>query len=146
VRLLVIEDGDEYLEFARVFLRSWELVAAKSGAAALEQLAAQACDALLIDLRFERAEPESLLGDLDDTATRLFAGNRARALRHLQDQQGTLILGALRRAGHRQPALFVHPFPPRRLDNLRQLYGAVDAVPAFDAAAIAAALTSTVGR
>ena len=139
-RLLVIEDGDEYLEFARVFLREWELTAAQSGAEALEVLQSAGADALFIDSRFERAQPESLLGDLDGTAARLFAGNRARALRYLQDQQGTLILAALRAAGHHQPALFVHPFPPRRLANLRQLYGAVDAVHSFDANAIRRAL------
>jgi CheY-like chemotaxis protein len=143
-RLLVIEDGDEYLEFARVFLRPWDAAAARSGAEALAHLSSAPCDALFIDLRFERAEPQSLLGDLDGTAARLFAGNRGRALRHLQDQQGTLILAALREAGHHQPALFVHPFPARRLENLRKLYGAVDAVPGFDAAAISAALSRSV--
>jgi CheY-like chemotaxis protein len=140
-RLLVIEDGDEYLEFARVFLRQWELCAAKSGEEALAQLSSGTADALLIDLRFERAPRETLLGDVDATAARLFAGNRARALRYLQDEQGTLILAALRAAGHGQPAVFVHPFPPRRLGNLRRLYGAVAAVDSFDAAAIAAALS-----
>jgi len=138
-RLLVIEDGDEYLEFARVFLRAWELVPARSGADALSH--AQAIDAFFIDLRFERAQPETLVGDLDGTAARLFAGNRGRALRHLQDQQGTLILAQLRAAGHHQPALFVHPFPQRRLENLRRLYGIVEAVPQFDAAAIEAAFS-----
>jgi hypothetical protein len=58
----------------------------------------------------------------------------------LQDQQGTLILAELRAAGFAQPALFVHDLPPRRLANLRRLYGAVDAVPALDAAAIRRAL------
>jgi hypothetical protein len=139
--LCVIEDGDEYLEFARVFLREWELSSAQSGAQALEILKSNSADALFIDLRFERAQPETLLGDVDGTANRLFAGNRARALRYLQDQQGTLILAALRAAGHHQPALFVHPFPPRRLGNLRQLYGAVEAVDSFDANAIREALT-----
>ena len=138
-RLLVIEDGDEYLEFARVFLRGWELCPARSGAEALQ--CAERIDAFFIDLRFERAQPETLVGDLDGTAARLFAGNRGRALRHLQDQQGTLILAQLRAAGHHQPALFVHPFPARRLDNLRRLYGSVEAVPQFDAAAIEAALS-----
>ena len=71
----------------------------------------------------------ALVGDLEATAARLFAGDRARALRYLQDEQGTLILAALRAAGLAQPALFVHDFPPRRLANLRQLYGDVDAVP-----------------
>jgi len=138
-RLLILEDGDEYLEFARVFLRGWELASARSGAEALTR--AGAADVLLIDLRFERAQPDALLGDLDATAVRLFAGNRGRALRHLQDQQGTLILAQLRAAGHHQPALFVHPFPTRRLQNLRRLYGEVDAVPGFDAAAITQALS-----
>jgi hypothetical protein len=32
--------------------------------------------------------------------------------------------------------VFVHDFPPRRLANLRRLYGLVAAVPSFDAAAI----------
>jgi CheY-like chemotaxis protein len=144
-RLLVIEDGDEYLEFARVFLRGWELLPAKSGAEALDRLA-QPVDALFIDLRFERARPEALVGDLDGTAARLFAGNRGRALRHLQDQQGTLILASLRAAGHQQPAVFVHPFPARRLENLRRLYGIVEAVPQFDAAAIDQALQAALSR
>jgi hypothetical protein len=142
-RLLVIEDGDEYLEFARVFLRGWELAAARSGADALFR--AGESDAFFIDLRFERALPETLVGDLDGTAARLFAGNRGRALRHLQDQQGTLILASLRAAGHHQPAVFVHPFPARRLENLRRMYGIVEAVPQFDAAAISAALDVALG-
>jgi hypothetical protein len=140
-RLLVIEDGTEYLEFARVFLGEELAVAgARSAADALAQLDAEGADALLIDLRFERAPAEVLVGDVVATAARLFDGDEVRALRYLQDQQGTLILEALRRAGHRQPALFVHDFPPRRLANLRALYGAVAAVPSFDAAAIKRAL------
>jgi hypothetical protein len=136
-RLLVIEDGDEYLEFARVFLREWQAHPARSLSEALAQAD---FDAMLIDLRFERAQPEALVGDLDGTAARLFAGNRARALRYLQDQQGTLILAELRKAGRAQKAVFVHPFPPRRLENLRRLYGAVEAVDTFDAQRIRAAL------
>jgi CheY-like chemotaxis protein len=139
-RLLVIEDGDEYVAFARVFLREFAVEAAQSAAAALAALAARGADALLIDLRFDRAPAHVLVGDVDGTAARLFAGDRARATRYLADQQGTLILAALRAAGHAQPALFVHDFPPRRLANLQRLYGAVDAVPSLDAAAIQRAL------
>jgi len=146
-RLLVIEDGSEYAEFARVFLGE-ELVVeeAHSAAEAAARLAAGDVALLLIDLRFERAPAEALVGDLAATAARLFDGDEARALRYLQDQQGTLILEALRRAGHRQPALFVHDFPPRRLANLRALYGDVSAVPSFDAAAIRAALRAALAR
>lgn len=141
-RLLVIEDGDEYEEFARLFLaeRYEDIVAAHSAVEALA--AADGCDALLIDLRFERAEPEDLLGDADEVAERLFAGDRDRATRWLKEQQGTLILGALRDAGHAQPAVFVHDFPARRVKNLQRLYGKVGAVPSFDAAAIARTLES----
>jgi hypothetical protein len=137
---LVIEDGDEYVEFARVFLRDFAVSAAQSAAAAIESLRAHGADRLLIDLRFDRAPPDALVGDVAATAARLFAGDRARAERYLADQQGTLILAALRAAGFAQPALFVHDFAPRRLANLRELYGAVDAVPALDAAVIRRAI------
>ncbi len=94
----------------------------------------------MIDLRFDRAPAAALVGDVAGTAARLFAGDAARALRYVQDEQGTLILADLRAAGFAQPALFVHDFPRRRLANLRRLYGDVDAVPALDAAAIRRAL------
>ena len=140
--LLVIEDGDEYEEFARLFLADQfaPILAAHSAEEALA-LAPRAT-ALLIDLRFERARTEDLLGDIEEVAGRLFAGDRSRATRWLKEQQGTLILGALRGAGHHQPAVFVHDFPNRRLSNLRRLYGAVGAVPAFDASAIRQSLES----
>lgn len=140
--LLVIEDGDEYEEFAGLFLaRSFSpIVAAHSAEEALRLAGEQTFSAMLIDLRFERAPAETLIGDLEDVAGRLFAGDQAKALRWLKDQQGTLILGQLREAGHDQPAVFVHDFPPRRLRNLRKLYGKVSAVPTFDASAILMAL------
>jgi CheY-like chemotaxis protein len=135
-RLLVIEDGNEYEEFARLFLSDHfdSIVPVHSAKEALESAAG--VDAMLIDLRFERATEEQLLGDADDIAVRLFAGDRGRAARWRKDQQGTLILGELRKAGHTQPAIFIHDFPPRRLANLRSLYGKVAAVGSFDAAAI----------
>lgn len=136
--LLVIEDGHEYEEFARAFLGSAfeEIRSAHSAAEALAVLADHACDAMLVDLRFERSPVEELVGDIAETARRRFAGDTHRAVRHLKEQQGTLVLGVLREAGHEAPAVFVHDFPERRLENLRRLYGHVAAVPSFDAAAI----------
>jgi ActR/RegA family two-component response regulator len=135
-RLLVIEDGTEYEEFARLFLgRDFEVCAAHSAAEALSLVAA-AVHALLIDLRFDRAPAAALVGDVAATAERLFAGDRERALRHLQDNQGVLILAALRQAGHTQRAVFVHEFAERRLENLRRLYGDIHAVTNFDAGAL----------
>jgi CheY-like chemotaxis protein len=140
-RMLVVEDGTEYADFARLFLAGdFEIVAVQSAAAALQAQAARPADVMLIDLRFDRAPSDALVGGLDAAAARLFAGDRSRALRHLQDQQGVFILAELRRAGHRQPAVFVHEFPARRLANLRQLYGDVRVVSGFDAAALRLAL------
>ena len=139
-RLVIIEDGDEYVEFARVFLGELEIEATRSAADARAVLRERGADVLLIDLRFDRAPTETLVGDVEATAARLFGGDAARALRYLQDEQGTLILAELRAAGFAQPALFVHDFAPRRLENLRRMYGNVDAVPALDAAAIRRAL------
>jgi len=140
--LLVIEDGDEYVEFARLFLADrFRVLVARNLAAAETCLTDDpGISALLIDLRFDRAPPETLTGDVGHTASTLFAGDLVRARRYLEDHQGALILAALRQAGHAQPAVFVHDFPPRRLDNLRRLYGRVDAVPTFDAAALRRAL------
>ena len=140
-KLLVIEDGSEYTEFARALLGQEYLVfQAQTGAAALALLSthasSQPIDALLIDLRFDRTPVVDLLGDVKETAMRLYGGDAGRAIRYLQDQQGILILAEARRCSHRQPAVFVHDFPERRLHNLRKLYGEVSAVPVFDAAAI----------
>jgi CheY-like chemotaxis protein len=138
-KLLVVEDGTEYEEFARTFLGGrFEVVAARSAAEAIEVLQREAVDALLVDLRFERAPASVLVGDVDATARRLFGGDRTRALRWVKDQQGTLVLAEIRKAGFTQRAVFVHDFPPERLKNLGKLYGDVHAVAGFDAAAIGA--------
>ncbi len=139
-QLLVIEDGHEYEEFARLFLsQTYAIRAAHSADEALACLESQVADALLVDLRFERAPVDRLRGDLA-AMTKRFHGDRARAVQYLKDQQGTLVLAALREAGHDCVAVFVHDFPPRRLTNLRKLYGQVEAVPSFDARLIAEAL------
>jgi CheY-like chemotaxis protein len=138
--LLVIEDGDEYREFAEMFLEGWQVLQARTAVEALTILGGGGVDALLVDLRFERAAPADLTGDVEGTAKRMFGGDRERALRWLKDQQGTLVLAKIREAGHLQRAVFVHDFPRERLQNLRRLYGDVESVPAFDAASIREAL------
>lgn len=139
--MLLIEDGTEYEEFARLFLSDrCAFEAVHSAAEALIAAAATHFDAFLLDLRFERAPEAALSGDVDGVARRLFASDRSRALRWIKDQQGTLVLAELRQAGHHQRAVFVHDFPRERLMNLRRLYGDVRAVPVFDALAIREAL------
>jgi len=137
-RLLVVEDGTEYEEFARLFLGdAFEVCVAHSGAEALGLLPV---DAVLMDLRFDRCPARDLVGNVAETADSLFGGDRARSLRYLQDQQGTLVLAELRLAGCDVPVVFIHDFPPRRLGNLQRLYGDVSAVVSFDASAIKHAL------
>ena len=146
-RLLVIEDGAEYEEFARLFLgERFRIVPAHDAEEALAAARAAPIAAMLVDLRFERAKSEDLLGDVNAAARRMFGGDTQRALRWLKDQQGTLILAELRKAGFAQPAVFVHDFPAERLANLRKLYGEVFAVPTFDAVAIRAALGAELTR
>lgn len=140
-RLLVVEDGHEYAEFARLFLSDvFDVRACQSAREALAAIESAPADALFLDLRFERSTGETLVGDVEGTAARLFAGDKSRALRYLKEQQGALVLAALREAGCDAPAVFVHDFPPRRLENLRRMYGRVEAVGSFDAAAIRRAL------
>ena len=74
--LLVIEDGHEYEEFARLFLADgFAIRAAHSAAEALARLTEAPADAFLVDLRFERSPVEHLIGDVDATARRRFAGD-----------------------------------------------------------------------
>lgn len=145
MRVLVIEDGREYLEFAESCLgEGFTFLHACSHQEACEVLAREPrVDAFFFDLRFERSEESSLLGDIEGTAKRMFAGDRERARRWIKDQQGALILASLRQAGHRQRAVFIHDFPPERLANLRKLYGDVAAVPDFNAKAIRVALQTS---
>lgn len=140
-RLWVIEDGREYIDFAELFLAErFSLVSAHHWREVAALLEGEAPDALLLDLRFDRVDASELLGDEAATAERLFNGEMSRAREHLISQQGLLILARLREAGVEAPAVFVHAFAPRHLENLRRLYGAVDSVEGFDAERIAAAL------
>ncbi len=140
-RLMVIEDGSEYLEFAERFLgEAFAIRGARSARDALAALAAEPADGFLLDLRFERSPSTDLVGDVDALAERRFGGSRDRASAYVREQQGALVLAALRDAGHGAPAVFVHDFPAQRLANLRKLYGRVEAVPGFDARRIAEAL------
>lgn len=131
MRILVIEDGDEYASFVRALVPDAACVVAKSAAEALAL--ARSGDVFLVDLRFDRVEPASLVGDVARVADQLFGGDTARATRHLVDEQGIYVLKALRAAGHEGRAIFVHDFTARRLGHLQVRYGDVVAISAFDA-------------
>lgn len=122
-RVLVIEDGFEYITNLRQFLGgALVLDRAGDGPAALSILESSAFDAIFLDMRFDRAP--TLLGDLDELCAR-FAGDTARARRFLEDNQGTYILAALREAGCGLPVVMSYDFDgePRRFQNLAKRYG-----------------------
>lgn len=124
-RVLVIEDGEEYSRLLGRFLADgFSFVRAGDGPAALELLEEQTFDALFLDMRFDRAARDRLLGDPDEAAAR-FGGDPERARRFLEDNQGTYILAALREAGVALPVVFSYDFDgePRRWRNLQQAWG-----------------------
>ena len=137
IPILIVEDGDEYRRFAELFLADrCSLRTAESAAEALSLLSEAPADGFLLDLRFDRSEERELIGDVEATAQRLFAGDRDESVRYLKAHQGTLILAEIRKHGFGGRAVFIHDFPARRLQNLRRLYGDVVCFPSFDAAQI----------
>lgn len=130
MNILIIEDGHEYSDTLQRFVGDqarW--TRAGSGPAALSLLGEQAFDAVYLDMRFDRIDDNELLGDLAATIQR--TGDRARAVHYLQENQGAIILSALRRAGHALPVLFSYNFDeqPRRWQRMAQALAPVDYAP-----------------
>lgn len=130
-RVLIIEDGTEYIETMTRFLAdgfAWER--AGSGPAGLARLAEGGIDAVFLDMRFDRAPENELLGDLDEVAER-FSGDRVLARRFVEDHQGTYILAALREAGIALPVVLSYDFSaePRRWERLSQRFAPVRYLP-----------------
>lgn len=130
MKVLIVEDGHEYIETLGRFLPEVDWDRAGSGPAALVCLAGGGPEALLLDMRFDRVPPEELLGDLDEAADR-FNGDPVRARRFLEDHQGNYVLAAVRDAGHRLPVLMSYDFSgePRRWARLAERYAPVDYLP-----------------
>jgi hypothetical protein len=130
--LLVIEDGDDYLTFARLFLSDrFRCVGAKSLQQALPLLSEAA--AIFLDIRFDASAPEELYGDIAQIAKQFFGGDLRRAESYRKENQGFFILARLRELGFTLPAVVVNDLPARRIENLQKLYGQVYAVPEFNA-------------
>ncbi|MBU0552970.1 hypothetical protein KKF91_15705 [Myxococcota bacterium] len=107
--VLIIEDGDEYLENLSRFVPGPRYLQAKSGAAALARLAEASVDLVYLDMRFDRAPQAALLGD-HAAVTRQQGGDPRRGWRHLAHHQGLYILAALHAAGHQPPLILSYDF------------------------------------
>ncbi len=131
MRVLVIEDGYEYSETLEQFLSGdFEWERSGSGPQGLTRLAAESFDVVFLDMRFDRAPQDELLGDLEEVADR-FNGDPVQARRFLEDHQGNYVLAALRDGGHTIPVLMSYDFDtePRRWKRLFDRYGPVDYLP-----------------
>jgi CheY-like chemotaxis protein len=129
--VLIVEDGDEYLENLSRFVPGPIYVQAHHAAGALAILAGEAVDLIYLDMRFDRVPLADLVGD-HVQATREQNGDPVRAWRHLQNNQGLYILDGLRRAGHgRVPAILAYDFSrePRRYEHLLRVHPSLRWVP-----------------
>lgn len=97
-RILVVEDGAEYVEgFERIAsARGLDIAFSRAGdlESARMALTSDGPDALFLDVVFDRTPEERLAGDAEALVAR-FGGDRARAVRHLATHQGYYILDAL---------------------------------------------------
>lgn len=130
MRILIVEDGHEYVETLGRFLPDIAWVRAGSGPQAVAKLAAERFDAVFCDMRFDRVPDDELLGDVAETADQ-FNGDPVQARRYLQDHQGTYVLAAIRAAGQRVPVLMSYDFEgePRRWERLKHRHAPVDFLP-----------------
>jgi hypothetical protein len=132
-RILVVEDGNEYIEAFRRLVPvpgEAELLHAPDAAVARRVIAEAPVEAVFLDVVFDRTPPEKLTGDLDALLER-FCGDRSRALEHLALNQGFYIADALAPllpAG--VPVLLACDFSsePARLAALREKLPTLDGV------------------
>jgi CheY-like chemotaxis protein len=132
-RILVVEDGNEYVEAFRRLAPSpagVQLLHAADAAEARRVIAAGPVDAVFLDLVFDRTLPGKLTGDFGALLER-FSGDRSRALEHLARNQGFYIAEDLApRLPPGVPVLLACDFSsePARLSALRERIPALDGV------------------
>ncbi len=129
--VLIVEDGDEYLENLSRFVPGPRYLQAHSGARALELLASEPVDLVYLDMRFDRIPRGDLLGD-HARATQQSNGDPARGWRYLQNNQGLFVLDAVHTGGFDHlPVVLAYDFSREgaRLRNLRKRYPRLEWVP-----------------
>jgi len=129
--VLIIEDGDEYLENLGRFVPGPRYLQSHSGGEALAVLARETVDLIYLDMRFDRTPRAELLGD-HAAATREHNGDPLRGWKHLENNQGLFVLAALREAGHGAlPVILAYDFSRerRRFEHLSALHPTLRWVP-----------------
>jgi ActR/RegA family two-component response regulator len=129
--VLIIEDGDEYLDSLSQFVQGPEYLQAKSGEQAVEILQTRAVDLIYLDMRFDRVPMTDLLGD-HVKATREHNGDPLRAYKFLQNNQGLFILEKLRKENLAHiPVILAYDFSrqQKRYEHLRRIHQSLRWVP-----------------
>ncbi|HMI91063.1 MAG TPA: hypothetical protein VK509_06845 [Polyangiales bacterium] len=129
--VLIVEDGDEYLDNLTHFAPGPRYLQAHSGAQALALLAAQRVDLIYLDMRFDRIPEADLLGDRVAVA-RTQGGDDTRVTRYLARNQGLYILEALRAGGYAElPVILAYDFSSeaRRFAHLARVHPSLTWVP-----------------
>ena len=124
ITVLVVEDGDEYLDNLSQFVFGPSYLQAHTGQEALKILDSRAVDIVYLDMRFDRIPEADLMGD-HEQVTREHNGDPNRAWKYLMNNQGLYILAALKKAGFANlPVVIAYDFSkePRRFDNLKRQY------------------------
>jgi len=110
IRVLVVEDGDEYLTNLTTFVSQGIVYRqARSGGEAKSMILEQTPDVVYLDMRFDRTPVEELLGDVVALTSR-FNGDASRARSFQQDNQGLFILRALRDSNFTGPVILSYDF------------------------------------
>ncbi len=128
--VLIVEDGDEYLENLSRFAKGPTYFQAHSGAEALARLEAHEVSLVVLDMRFDRVPVSTLLGDIDKACRE--HGSVDKAYRHLAHNQGLYILAALREHGYAElPVILAYDFTrePRRFAHLARLHPSLTWLP-----------------
>ena len=108
--ILVVEDGDEYMDVLSRFVGGYRYIQTHDGSAALAVLRSEEIAAVYLDMRFDRVPHEVLLGDIQKVSDK-FSGDRERAWKFLEKNQGLYILNHLCGNGYSHiPMVLSHDF------------------------------------
>jgi DNA-binding LytR/AlgR family response regulator len=149
VRILVVEDGREYVDgFGRLAAATAPdatFVRAGSLAEAREALRQGKPDAVFLDVVFDRTPETALAGNLEALVAR-YGGDRALAIRHLATHQGFYVLDALadELAGVRVVLAYDFTGEEKRLASLRERFPGLSGLP--DGASLGTALEDLLRR
>ncbi len=129
--ILIIEDGDEYLDNLSRFVPGPVYCQSKSGNEAIRILGKKTVHLIYLDMRFDRIPPENLVGD-HAAITKKENNDENRAWRYMQNNQGLFILDALKKADCLEiPVILAYDFSQetQRFEHLKRIYPLLHWIP-----------------